>query len=253
MDRARILVVDRDANAQRLVAADLEGEGYSIVRAATGEQAVRMACAHPPDLIILEQTLPDRTGLDVRRTLQQAAKTRDISCLVLNAQWEEIDIVTGLELEVSDHLSKPFNRRALATRVQAVLRRESVKLDNPTVVEVGAITIHRGRREVLVQGHPVEVTATPFRILLLLASQPGWVFTRRQIAQGAPSMAAVSTAARSTRTLSTCAASSTTTIETVRGFGYRLTAMSASAQLDSAYTASGSSVPVTQNGRGPEI
>jgi two-component system alkaline phosphatase synthesis response regulator PhoP len=113
------------------------------------------------------------------------AKTRDAPIIMLTAKGEEADIVAGLELGADDYVTKPFSPRVLLARLRAVLRRrrtEAAPVSDALVLH--EMTINPGRHEVLVQGHPVDLTATEFRLLHFLARRPGWVFTRAQIVQG---------------------------------------------------------------------
>jgi len=113
------------------------------------------------------------------------ARTRDLPIIILTAKGEEADIVAGLELGADDYITKPFSPRVLLARVRAVLRRRQAEPKVETdALELHELTIHPGRHEVLVQGQPVDLTSTEFRLLSFLARRPGWVFTRSQIVRG---------------------------------------------------------------------
>lgn len=178
----KILAVDDEEDILELLTFSLAKEGYRVSGAATGEDALEAVTAQLPDLILLDLMLPGIDGLEVARRLKNDPNSKDIPIIMLTARGEESDIVTGLELGADDYITKPFSPRVLAARVGAVLRRESREPEEGTgVLRRHNIVIHPGRHEVLVQGKPVELTFTEFRILKFLAKRPGWVFTRAQI------------------------------------------------------------------------
>jgi two-component system alkaline phosphatase synthesis response regulator PhoP len=192
----------------------------------SGEEALSRARSQPPDLIVLDLMLPGMDGLTVCRELKQDAKTRDLPIIILTAKGEEADIVAGLELGADDYVTKPFSPRVLLARVRAVLRRRrAAPAADSDSLEIHEMVIHPGRHEVLVQGRPVDLTATEFRLLAFLARRPGWVFTRSQIVQGvqgedyAVTERAVDVQIVGLRKKLGPAGSY---IQTVRGVGYRL-------------------------------
>jgi len=185
MAKEHILVVEDEEDILELLRYNLEKEGYRVTGAVTGEEALRLARSQPPDLIVLDLMLPGMDGLTVCRELKQDAKTRDLPIIILTAKGEEADIVAGLELGADDYVTKPFSHRVLLARLRAVLRRRrrepAAAKDS---LEIHGMVIHPGRHEVLVQGRPVDLTVTEFRLLAFLARRPGWVFTRAQIVAG---------------------------------------------------------------------
>ncbi len=180
--KERILAVDDEEDILELVRFNLEREGYPILCATSGTEAIEIIRNENPDLIILDLMLPDIDGLEITRILKNDPKTKTIPIMMLTAKGEEADIVTGLELGADDYITKPFSPRILIARIHAVLRRkkEEAQDESPTV-KIHNITIHPGRREVLVDDKPVQLTFTEFSILHYLAKRPGWVFTRFQI------------------------------------------------------------------------
>ncbi|HEX9859935.1 MAG TPA: response regulator transcription factor, partial [Nitrospirota bacterium] len=121
-------------------------------------------------------------GLSVCRQLKTSPSTKDLPVIIATAKGDEADIVKGLEMGADDYVTKPFSPKVLVARVKAVLRRKAAGTpDESAAVTVHDITIHPGRREVMVEGNPVELTFTEFGILHFLAGRPGWVFTRYQI------------------------------------------------------------------------
>jgi two-component system alkaline phosphatase synthesis response regulator PhoP len=185
MAKEHILVVEDEEDILELLRYNLAKEGFRVTGVVSGEEAVRAARSSPPDLIVLDLMLPGMDGLTVCRELKMDAKTREAPIIILTAKGEEADIVAGLELGADDYVIKPFSPRVLLARLRAVLRRRQAE---PAVasdsLERHEMTIHSGRHEVLVQGRPVDLTATEFRLLSFLARRPGWVFTRAQIVQG---------------------------------------------------------------------
>jgi two-component system, OmpR family, alkaline phosphatase synthesis response regulator PhoP len=185
MAKESILVVDDEEDILELVEYNLAKDGYRISCAATGEAALKSAKGQLPDLIVLDLMLPGLDGLEICKRLKGDPKTKHIPIVMLTAKGEEADIVTGLELGADDYITKPFSPRVLAARIKTVLRRKSAEPDDDrAVVKVHDMLIHPGRHEVLVQGNPIDLTHTEFRILQLLARRPGWVFTRYQIING---------------------------------------------------------------------
>jgi two-component system alkaline phosphatase synthesis response regulator PhoP len=182
MTKERILVVEDEEDILELVRFNLSREGYSVMGAASGEEAWRLASSELPDLIVLDLMLPGIDGLEVTKVIRNDSRTRDIPIIMLTAKGEEADIVTGLELGADDYITKPFSPRILVARVRAVLRRKVKETaEESSVLKIHDLVIHPGRHEVLVEGKPVELTFTEFGILGYLARRPGWVFTRSQI------------------------------------------------------------------------
>jgi two-component system alkaline phosphatase synthesis response regulator PhoP len=177
-----ILVVDDEEDILELVDYNLSKEGYVVTCVASGEEALKVAKAKAPDLIVLDLMLPGIDGLSVCRILKGDAATRKIPIVMLTAKGDEADVVAGLEVGADDYITKPFSPKVLVARVRAVLRREAREpTEETSAVKRHDLTIHPGRHEVTVKGEPVELTATEFRILHYLARRPGWVFTRSQI------------------------------------------------------------------------
>ena len=222
----RILVVDDEPDILELVQYNLTREHYDVVCVESGEEALTQVSATPPDLIILDLMLPGVDGLEVCRTLKRYPHTAVIPVVMLTARGEEADVVAGLELGADDYLTKPFSPRVLLARIRAVLRRQhSEPVAADAVLTHGALVLHPGRHEVLVQGQPVVLTLMEFRMLHALAQRPGWVFTRNQLiaaAQGDD----VSVTERSVDvhivSLRRKLGASGDAIETIRGVGYRL-------------------------------
>jgi two-component system phosphate regulon response regulator PhoB len=182
MAKERILVVDDEEDILELVRFNLDREGYRVICTTSGEKALEIAKTEFPDLIVLDLMLPGIDGLESTKLLKNDQGTRDIPIVMLTAKGEEADIVTGLELGADDYITKPFSPRILVARVRAVLRRKIKEpMEESSVLRIHDLVIHPGRREVLIDGKPVQLTFTEFGILKFLARRPGWVFTRSQI------------------------------------------------------------------------
>jgi two-component system alkaline phosphatase synthesis response regulator PhoP len=185
MPKEHILVVEDEEDILELLRYNLAKEGYRVTGVVSGEEGLRAARSQPPDLIVLDLMLPGMDGLTVCRELKMDAKTREVPIIILTAKGEEADVVAGLELGADDYVTKPFSPRVLLARLRAVLRRRRAEpAPEADVIALHDIAIHLGRHEVLVQGQPVELTSTEFRLLVFLSRRPGWVFTRAQIVQG---------------------------------------------------------------------
>lgn len=228
MPRETILIVDDEEDIIELIKYNLKNEGYAILTAGTGEQAIKTAKNSRPDLIVLDLMLPGIDGLEVTRYLKNNDQTRDIPIVMVTAKGEESDIVTGLELGANDYISKPFSPRELQARIRAILRRRrqpGAQEDGPAVIrQMGDMKIDRARHVVTIQDEPVDLTLSEFELLSFLAEKKGWVFTRGQImdaihgenyAVTERSVDVIIVGLR--KKLKTHAAC----IETVRGVGYR--------------------------------
>jgi two-component system phosphate regulon response regulator PhoB len=182
MGRERILVVEDEEDIRELLRYNLEKEGLQVTAAVSGEEGLALVDQTLPDLVLLDLMLPGMDGLEVCRRLKSDDRTRRLPLIMLTAKGEEADIVAGLELGADDYVTKPFSPRVLLARVRAVLRRrQAAPVPEGEHVTVRDLVIHPGRHEVLLRGQPLELTATEFRLLHLLARKPGWVFTRSQI------------------------------------------------------------------------
>ena len=183
MEKIKILVVEDEAPIQELLQFNLERKKYRVKVADSGEEGITLAGDFLPDLILLDIMLPGADGLEVCKHLKADPKTTHIPIIMLTALCEEADVVTGLELGADDYITKPFSPRVLLARVKAALRRITATqpVSNNELIRVHNITIDVGRHKVEVEGQGVTLTFTEFKVLQLLAQQPGRVFTRYQI------------------------------------------------------------------------
>ena len=157
-------------------------EGYEVLNAADGEQALSSARERRPDLVLLDVMLPGMSGIEVLRVLRREGLSMPI--LILSAKADEIDRVVGLKVGADDYITKPFSRPELLARIEAALRRSRAAPDEPPGEErisVGSVSIDRARREVTLAGNAIHLTAKEFDLLAVLAESPGRIFTRDQL------------------------------------------------------------------------
>ncbi|MEM6259988.1 MAG: response regulator transcription factor [Planctomycetota bacterium] len=225
---ANILLVEDEQDLLELLRYNLTREGFSVQTAMTGEDGLKKAreLGKELDLVLLDLMLPGIDGLEVCRTLKGRDHTASIPVIMLTAKGEESDIVRGLEYGADDYITKPFSPRVLLARIGAVLRRSEgdAHRDNSSVIEIGTVQIDTERHEVLVKGEPVALTATEFKLLSLMASKAGRVFTRQQIIETIhEGYAAVTDRSVDVQVVSLRRklGDAGRNIETVRGVGYR--------------------------------
>lgn len=180
MAAKKVLVVDDDSKTVELVKLYLNRDGYKVLAAYDGIEALRLARESRPDLIVLDLMLPGIDGLEICRTLRAES---DVPIIMLTARTTEQDKLTGLELGADDYITKPFSPRELAYRVRAVLRRLSDEAleRGPKEIRYGEIAIDFTRHEASVAGRPLDLTITEFKLLAVLISEPGRIFSRVQL------------------------------------------------------------------------
>jgi two-component system phosphate regulon response regulator PhoB len=178
----RILVVEDEEDLLELVEYNLRKAGHRVLAVTTGEAGLLAARAERPDLVLLDLMLPGVDGFQVCRLLRRDAATRDVPIVMLTARGEDADVVKGLELGADDYVTKPFSPKVLLARVAAVLRRKAAgKPDQDAVLTIDGLVVDPRRHGVTLDGQPITLTNTEFRILHFLASRRGWAFTRAQI------------------------------------------------------------------------
>jgi DNA-binding response OmpR family regulator len=181
----RVLVVEDEPHIRELVALHLGHEGLTVVAARDGDEALRHVRSQAFDLCVLDLMLPKVDGLAVCRAMRREPLNQDTPILMLTAKRDESDKVLGLESGADDYLTKPFGVRELVARARALLRRPRASKSGAPgagdAVAVGALKIDPARRQLQVDGAPVELTRHEFDVLYLLASNPGIVFSRDQI------------------------------------------------------------------------
>lgn len=176
-----ILIVDDEKDIVDLLSYNLAKAGYRVEKAYDGAEALRLAQARAPQLVILDLMLPGMDGLEVCRRMRGEARMRSVPILMLTAKSEETDKVVGLEVGADDYLTKPFSPREMVARVRALLRRSrpgEAQREDSARFEVPGLSLDESRHEVLVKSKPVELTAKEFSLLAYLGSRPGRVVTR---------------------------------------------------------------------------
>ena len=183
MSKETILIVDDEPDIIELIKYNLKNEGYLILTAQTGEQAIKIVKQSQPDLMVLDLMLPGIDGLEVTKYLKNNEQTKDIPIVMLTAKGEESDIVTGLELGADDYISKPFSPKVLVARIRAILRRRKKNFANTPdrIIQERDMIIDSARHLVTIEGNALELTLSEFELLSFLADKKGWVFTRGQI------------------------------------------------------------------------
>lgn len=221
-----ILVVDDEPEIVRLVRSYLEKDGYRVVTAYNGEDALYTARHEKPDLVVLDVLMPKMDGLAFTRRIRRES---DVPIIMLTARAEETDRIVGLELGADDYVTKPFSPRELVARVRAVLRRVRPSDEQePPVLRVGPLTLDRSTHTVTVDGELVDLTPTEFDVLSVLMGRPGRVYGRSEILEAVQGVAfeayerTVDAHIKNLRQKIEVDPASPHYIHTVRGAGYRL-------------------------------
>lgn len=223
--RHTILIVEDELDIQEMLSYNLRQEGYRIFCSSSGEDGLDKVKNKHPHLVILDLMLPGINGLEVCRRIRKESELEDVRILMLTAKSEEADVVAGLELGADDYITKPFSNRILLARVRSLLRRWGEQASHEDdVIEVNGMSIHPGRCDVRYKDQSIELTASEFKALHLLARRPGWVFSRYQIVDGVhgPGHAVTGRAIDVMMvSLRKKLGEAADLIETVRGVGYR--------------------------------
>jgi phosphate regulon transcriptional regulator PhoB len=222
-----ILVVDDEPSILEVMSLYLSRDGFNVVTAEDGDEALKLARTKNPDLILLDVMLPFRSGLEITETLRGE---RSVPIILLTARTDEVDRINGLELGADDYIVKPFSPREVVARVRAVLRRSRPtenRADQSSIVEIGEFSIDPGERRVSVNDRSIDLTATEFELLHFMALRPRQVFSRAQLLDnvwGADFVADESTVTvhiRRLREKVEVDASHPQYVQTVWGVGYR--------------------------------
>jgi len=222
-----ILVVDDEERLRSLLRAYLTQEGYRVITAADGREALHLARHEKPDLIILDLMMPVMDGYEFMR---QYKGESDTPVIMLTARVEETDAVAGLEMGADDYVTKPFSPRVLAARIRAVLRRAGQEAPRGEMLRAADITLDRATRDVRVGDQSVHLTPSEFDLLATLMSAPGRVFTRLELLDRVQGTLyegyerTIDVHIRNLRAKIEPDSSDPRYIETVYGVGYRLAA-----------------------------
>ena len=182
MARKKILVVDDEPKVAELIKAYLEKDGYEVLLAADGKRAIDNARVQKPDLIVLDLNLPEVDGIEVFRSVRTFS---NIPVIMVTARDDEVDKIVGLQLGADDYVTKPFSPRELAARVSAVLRRYSEGTKSSSKIISGDLQLDFERHEVRYKNESVVLTAAEFKLIAVMARNPGRVFTRLQLMDSA--------------------------------------------------------------------
>ena len=177
----KVMVVDDDAKTVELVRLYLDRDGYQVLTAHNGLEALRLARDSCPDLIILDLMLPDVDGLEVCRTLRRES---EVPVIMLTARTTDQDKLAGLDLGADDYVTKPFSPKELLARVRAVLRRLPGER-GPEEVKSGRLSMNLATHEAWLDGRPLNLTSVEFKLLGMLAREPGRVFSRASLIEEA--------------------------------------------------------------------
>ena len=175
-----ILVVDDETTIRETLADALTAEGFRVVTAADGREALAQFRAERPDLILLDLMLPELSGIEVCRIIRAES---GVPIVMLTAKDSELDKVVGLELGADDYVTKPFSLRELTARIRAIFRRseQQVAAEAPSIVDLGRVQVDLAGHRLLEDGRPLPVKPKAFELLAFLLRHPGQVFTRDQL------------------------------------------------------------------------
>jgi two-component system alkaline phosphatase synthesis response regulator PhoP len=176
--KEKILIVEDEKDITKMLEYNLKKEGFRVLSAGDGEDALDLATREHPDLVILDLMLPGMDGLEVCKELKKETKTAPIPIIMLTAKSQESDKVIGLELGADDYITKPFSPRELIARIKAVLRRMKEKDKLPEMIKIGDLTVDLSKIGVAVKDKPIELTAKEFELLRTLIEARGRVLSR---------------------------------------------------------------------------
>ena len=174
----KIVVIEDDGDLLSLLKYNLEKEGFSVAGLQTGRGAMELCRQTRPDLVLLDIMLPDSDGLDICKAIRRDADLAQVPVIFLTARASETDRIVGLELGANDYVVKPFFVRELIARIKLQFRNQTAP---PRVLEAGGVVLDTTSRQVRLNGEPLQLTATEFRLLEFLMSRPGVVFSREQL------------------------------------------------------------------------
>ena len=185
MTKKTVLVIDDEKDIVKLLQYNLEKEGYAVLSARTGEEGLELAGSKRPSLVVLDLMLPGADGLEVCKILRANGQTAGIPILMLTAKGSETDQIVGLELGANDYISKPFSVKVFLARVKNIFRNQKDKKETSTVLKAGALLLDKERHSFTIHGKSVALTKMEFRILSFLMENPGKVFSRERLLDGA--------------------------------------------------------------------
>ncbi|MCZ2723086.1 response regulator transcription factor [Marinomonas sp. 15G1-11] len=180
----KLLLADDDARLSELIKEYFNGEGYDVIHAWNGREAIELLNQSSPDVVILDVMMPELDGFE---TLKQIRVKSKIPVIMLTAKGDDIDRILGLEMGADDYLSKPFNPRELLARIKAILRRSSNEKaeDSTGDMELDGLLLRRKDRSVFLEGELIELTTSEYTLLECMLSLPGQVLTKQELSEKA--------------------------------------------------------------------
>lgn len=179
--KQQILIVEDEREINDMIAHHLELAGYGVRSAFDGDEAIRLLARHDLDLMIVDILLPGMDGRELCRQIRLGENRKYLPIIFLTALSSEAERIMGFELGCDDYLTKPFSPRELVSRVKAILRRENQKGKEATTIEIGNICIDFLKHQIRVKGKPIHLTNSEFRLLQLLVSNEGRVYSRDEL------------------------------------------------------------------------
>ncbi len=226
----RVVIIEDEPDVARLLEFNLRGAGFEVVTAGTGGEGLAQVRAMQPDVVVLDLMLPDTSGFDVCKQIRSEPKTAEVGVLMLTAKGEAEDRILGLEVGADDYVVKPFVVREVVLRVTALANRLAERRARPAagdpsgVLRVGPIELDPVTHDVRISGAPTQLRPLEYKLLQLLVSDPGRVFTREELLEQVWEMRGdinTRTVDVHVRRLRVSLGPAADVIETVHGFGYR--------------------------------
>src|SRR5580698_5093354 len=226
----RVVIIEDERDVSRLLEFNLRGAGFVAQSAGTGADGLAAVAAHAPDVVVLDLMLPDQSGYDVCRAIRADAASADVGVLMLTAKGEAEDRILGLEVGADDYVVKPFVVREVVLRVTALANRLAERRARPAagdpsgVLKVGAIELDPVTHDVKIAGVPTQLRPLEYKLLQLLVSDPGRVFSREDLLEQVWEMRGdinTRTVDVHVRRLRVSLGIAADVVETVHGFGYR--------------------------------
>ncbi len=177
----RILIVDDEPDLLELIEYNLTQSGYQVTTANNGTNALQLAQSSVPDLIVLDVMMPELNGIEVAKRLRTQTQTSSIPIIMLTAKAEEVHELQGLDAGADDYITKPFSMQILLARIQSLARRSNFQSSSATELTLGAVAINLSEHQVFVDGVPIQLTITEFRLLATLIGSADKVITRAEL------------------------------------------------------------------------
>ena len=177
----KILLVDDEPDILEIVGFNLSNEGYNVISAENGKEAVKKAKKEKPHLIVLDVMMPEMDGIEACEQIRQIPELKDVIITFLTARGEDYSQLAGFDAGADDYITKPIKPKILVSKVKALLRRHKEELTESNIVKIGALTIDKDEYKILLNGKEMLLPKKEFELLSLLASKPGKVFKRTEI------------------------------------------------------------------------